>query len=185
MVYDYAGVSDDAQVYGNASVFDIASVFGKALVYGAAQVCSNAQVHENSQVYDNAVIFGDAQICDNAQVGENSIIAGTAKICGNAQIFGHPRIKDCALIENANDWKCFNGSCRDDVLTAYRTVNGSIQINHGNTNKTAAFFGTIEEYREFLEKTYKNDQKSKKYYEMLLEVIEFSFNRNTDSSTGK
>ena len=70
-IYNFAIISNYAQIYDNARISDDAVVRGNARVYGDATV------------YGYAIIDGDAQIFENAQVSGDAVIAGNTKVSGN------------------------------------------------------------------------------------------------------
>jgi tetrahydrodipicolinate N-succinyltransferase len=113
-----------------------ARVFDSAQVYGDAQVFDNAQVFEKARVSVNAWVFNNAQVSGNARVSGGARISGDSRVSGGAHVSGDARVGA------TSDWLSIGpvGS-RDDVWTAYRTVDG-IECS------TGCFIGSLDKFRD-------------------------------------
>ena len=153
-VFDHARVRDNAQVSGHASVF------GNAWVFGNAKVFDHAMVRDNAQVSGDAYVFGDASV------------RGNAWVFGDARVFGKIMLRGQARVGHTKDFQAFGGLGREFFnLTAYRTI-GGIELS------TNEFQGSIEEFRKWSKKTYKNYPKLKRSFELILEEIKVWFDLN-------
>ena len=119
---------------------------GNAWVYG------DAEVYGNARVCGNAWVYGDAEVCGNAWV------YGDAEVCGNARVYGNA------------DYTCVKGFGTEyRNTTFYRQKNGSIGV------KCGCFYGTIDEFREQVNKT--RDGKIAKEYLMIADLMEYHFQK--------
>jgi len=178
LIYGNADVSALVQVFGNARVFEDAKIYGDARIGGNSLVSGNAHVYGGhvygGQVFGTAQVYGkalvaDAKVYDDAQVYGNAQVCDNAQVCKEARIYGDAQIRGDALIENKEDWQCFIGVGDYETLTAFRTWNDLIKLAHGD------FLGSIEDFKKILRRKYKNNQRIKEYYELLLQAIEIWF----------
>ena len=161
-ISDDARVYGDAQVSGNACVSGNAWVSGDAQVYGNACVYGDAWVYGNAQVYGNARVSGDARVYGDAWVSGNAQVYGDARVYGDAQVYGNAQVSGNAQVLNRHSVVWFsNVGTENGTLTVYCGKNGLIATR-------GCFTGSVE---EFLDKSAKvNDEKTKREYELLIEV---------------
>lgn len=152
----------DCWVYGEAKVYDGAEVSGSAKVYGEAEVCDEAEVYGSAKVYGEAEAYGEAEVYGSAEVYD------WAKVYGEAEVYGLAEVSGSAIIEETKDYMTAGpiGS-RDDVTTAFRTLNG-VRI------KCGCFYGNIEEFEEKIKGTH-GDNKHAKEYLALAELLKIRF----------
>lgn len=112
---------------------------------------------ENLNDAGNAWIYGNAKVCGNAKVYGNARVYGDAEVCGNAKVCGD---NDYAVA------KGFGSQFR--ATTFFRLKGGSIGVRCG------CFFGTLDEFRSKVRKTYPEEKEGKEYL-MLAELMEFHF----------
>ena len=107
---------------------------------------------ENLSHVDNAWVYGDARVCGNAWVYGNARVCGNAWVCGDA------------------DYTCVKGFGTEyRNTTFYRQKDGSIGV------KCGCFSGTIDEFREQVNKT--RDGKIAKEYLMIADLMEYHFQK--------
>ena len=140
-------MSGDAQVCGNARVRGDARVFGNAWVYGDARV------------YGNARVFGNARVCGDAQVCGNVWVRGDAQVCGNARVYGD------AQYAYAHGFGSVNRT-----TTFFRLKDGGVGVSCG------CFYGTIQEFKDKVRKTYGESKIVEEYIDMA-DLMEKRFRR--------
>ena len=101
-------------------------------------------------------VYGEAKVYDEAKVSGSAEVSGFVKVCG------------LAIIEETKDYMTAGpiGS-RDDVTTAFRTLNGA-------RIKCCCFYGNIEEFEEKIKGTH-GDNKHAKEYLALAELLKVRF----------
>ena len=103
---------------------------------------------------------------------ENLSHNGNAWVFGDARVFGKIMLRGQARVGHTKDFQAFGGLGREFFnLTAYRTI-GGIELS------TNEFQGSIEEFRKWSKKTYKNYPKLKRSFELILEEIKVWFDLN-------
>lgn len=118
----------------------------------------NAWVYDDARVYDDAWVYGDARVCGNASVCGNARVYGDAWVCGNARVYDDA------------DYTCVKGFGTEyRNTTFYRQKDGSIGV------KCGCFYGTIDEFREQVNKT--RDGKIAKEYLMIADLMEYHFQK--------
>ena len=113
-------------------------------------------------VYGEAKVYGEAEVYGSAEVYD------WAKVYGEAEVYGLAEVSGSAIIEETKDYMTAGpiGS-RDDVTTAFRTLNG-VRI------KCGCFYGNIEEFEEKIKGTH-GDNKHAKEYLALAELLKIRF----------
>ena len=107
---------------------------------------------ENLSHAGNAWVYGDAEVYGNARV------YGDDEVCGNARVYGNA------------DYTCVKGFGTEyRNTTFYRQKDGSIGV------KCGCFYGTIDEFREQVNKT--RDGKIAKEYLMIADLMEYHFQK--------
>lgn len=169
-VFNDAQVSGNAKVLGNAEVHEFAKVFGDAKVYGDTEIsgyaviCSNPKVHGSSKISGTAKIHGNSEIYGNAEVYGDADIYGHARVLGNSKVFrraevsGISRIAGESSIEKTSDYICIGpvGS-RNDFTTFSKTKDENIHV------VTGCFSGSLEKFKEQVDKVHGNDQHGEDY----------------------
>lgn len=194
VVYGSVVVDDRAFISGNAKVLadnindkiivtDNSTITGDAGVMGKVVIAHNAFITGNAVIKGDGVeIKGDAQILDNVQIVSqarirgNTIIRGNAIIAGDAHIRGghiqgRPFFGDgCYISEGTRDYIVFeNVGSRLDVLTVYKTKYGGVRIS------TGCFLGSIDEFKKAVEKEHEKNEKIKKEYFYIIDIIKNRF----------
>ena len=152
----------DAWVSGNARVFGDAWVSGNAWVFGDACVSGNARVFGDAWVSGNARVSGDAWVSGNARV------SGDACVFGDAWVFG-----DACVSGNASIMWISNIGSRSDTTTFFLDKNKEIIVNCG------CFHGTIEQFREAVEKEH-GDNLHGKMYRLAIEMAKMKLQSATN-----
>jgi carbonic anhydrase/acetyltransferase-like protein (isoleucine patch superfamily) len=174
-VGDNAKVYGKAKVFGNAWVGDNAKVYGKAKVFGNARICNDAEVYGeakvfgNTEVYDGAELYDEAQVYGEARIFGSTEVYGEAKVFGNTWIYGSAEICSKAWVYHNMDYCCFQSFGSDGrTTTVFRESDESIRV------KCGCFFGTLEEFRERVEKQHGDTQFGKEYRAMI-DMIKIRF----------
>ena len=152
-----AWVSGNAQVYGDAWVSGNAQVSGNARVSDDAQVSGNARVYGNAWVCDDAWVYGDAQVSGNARV------YGNAWVCDDAWVYGDAWVSGDADYAYAHGFGSINRT-----TTFFRLKDGGVGVRCG------CFYGTLQEFRDKVQKTHGETKKAKEYL-MLADLMELRF----------
>lgn len=123
---------------------------GNAWVYGNAWVSGDARISDDARVYGNAQVYGNVRVSDDARVYGDAQVYGNAQVSGNAQVLNRHSVVWFSNVGTENG-----------TLTVYCGKNGLIATR-------GCFTGSVE---EFLDKSAKvNDEKTKREYELLIEV---------------
>ena len=135
----------------------------------------NCWIYANAKVYDDARVRNDAIVWGYAIVRNNAIVIGNAEVRNNAIVSGYAYIKENAYITSSDDFLCIGqiGS-RNDYTTFYLDKDKNIWVSCG------CFNGTIEEFKEAVEKTH-GDNKYGKQYSVIIKVIKGLFGTNPSS----
>ena len=178
-VYSDAKVFEHARVIDNGKVFYKAEVYGNAIVIKDSRVDHKARVCGQAILTDFARVDGDAAVCGQAIIKDYANVRGDAWIGGNAIVSKHscvsgnayvshsaeiavatPEsflkttafIQGDALISAPNDVLVISPIGQyNDILTAYRSKRGCIEVNIGR------YDGTLDEFtRKFLDENHNN-----------------------------
>lgn len=198
-IYDYCMIYDNAEIYDNVCIYGTAEIYGHTIikdnvkVYGTAKIRGETEITKNSEIYgfvdiknstitDNTKIYGKAtinrcNIFDNSEVYNisilnNVIVFGESKICCNN--YTDMYINDAILFNDA-----YITSSKDIIVviglgsigrktTFFKCKDGIIKVNCG------CFNGTIDEFKEEVTKTYKDNLYEKEYL-MLINLVKFRF----------
>lgn len=87
-VYEYAEVSEDAQVLGEAVIHEYGKIYGNAVVAGNSKVHGYAKIYENAHVHENAKVCDYAEVFGNAEAHEYADISGFSKVYGDTVVGG-------------------------------------------------------------------------------------------------
>lgn len=132
---DYAVVHMNAEVSGlvriseNANISGTAKVHDRARIYGHSKIYGNAEVYGDANISEYSNICGDAKVYDYAYVYGHSTITSDAKVCGNVNINGNTHISKNAIIENVHDYFTIGYIGNYNLITAYKTKSGNINID--------------------------------------------------------
>ena len=118
---------------------------GDAWVSGNAQVSGNARVSDDAQVSGNARVYGNAWVCDDAWVYGDAWVSGDADY---AYAHGFGSI--------------------NRTTTFFRLKDGGVGVRCG------CFYGTLQEFRDKVQKTHGETKKAKEYL-MLADLMELRF----------
>jgi hypothetical protein len=130
---------------GDAWVSGDARVFGDAWVSGDARVSGNARVFENARVFGDARVSGDARVFGNAWVSGNARVYGNARVSGNAWVSGNA------------DWLTIGPIGSRNAFITFTNTKGGIYVACG------CFWGTLESFREQVQKTHGDSEHGKAY----------------------
>ena len=145
--------------YGNAWVSGDARVYNDAFVTEGARVCGDARVYGNAWVYGDARVYGNARVFGNAQVCGNVWVRGDAQVCGNARVSGD------AQYAYAHGFGSVNRT-----TTFFRLKDGGVGVSCG------CFYGTIQEFKDKVRKTYGESEIVEEYIDMA-DLMEKRFRR--------
>jgi len=190
-VMNNAQIRDHARVLGNACISEHAVVIRNAWVNGDARVEGNARVSRNARVSGNATVKDRASVCgradvrDYAIIGSCSYIGGYTVAAGKAEIsiFNAPEalqanavIRGDAYILNPHDILAISSiGSRSDILTAYRSKIGGIEVS------TGCFQGTLEEFIKQVKISHGHNQYGKEYHAAIAFIKKFfSIDRGLD-----
>ena len=132
---------------------------GDAWVYGDARVYGNAWVSGNARVYGNAQVYGDARVYGNAQV------YGDAWVYGDARVYGDAWVSGDADYAYAHGFGSINRT-----TTFFRLKDGGVGVSCG------CFYGTIQEFKDKVRKTYGESEIVEEYIDMA-DLMEKRFRR--------
>jgi len=158
-----ARVAGNARVYGNAWVSGDARVSGNARVYGNAGVSENAWVSGDARVYGNAWVSGDARVFGDARVAGNARVSGDAWVYGNAWVYGdawvsgNARVYGNARVSSDADWLTIGPIGSRNAFITFTNTKGGIYVACG------CFWGTLESFREQVQKTHGDSEHGKAY----------------------
>lgn len=190
-VMNNAQIMECARVLGNACISEHAVVTrnawvnGDARVEGNARVSGGARVSGNATVKDRASVCGRADVRDYAIIGSCSYIGGYTVVSGKAEIsiFNAPEalqanaiIRGDAYILNPHDILAISSiGSRSDILTAYRSKIGGIEVS------TGCFKGTLEEFIKQVKISHGHNQYGKEYQAAIAFIKKFfSIDRGLD-----
>ena len=111
-----------------------------------------AWVSDNAWVSGDACVFGNARVSGDARVFGDACVSGNARVSGDACVFGNASIM----------WISNIGS-RSDTTTFFLGKKKEIIVNCG------CFHGTIEQFREAVEKEH-GDNLHGKMYRLAIEM---------------
>jgi carbonic anhydrase/acetyltransferase-like protein (isoleucine patch superfamily) len=165
LIEDNAIVTDDVEISGGAKIADNVLIEDNVKVKGIG-----VEIRGYARVYGDVIIAGNAKIFGKSKIGCEAIIAGNAHIRGG-HITGKPFLGDSCFIEDGrNDYVVFeNFGSRLDILTAYKTKYGGVKIS------TGCFLGSIDEFKKAVEKTHGDNEKIKKEYFYIIDIIKNRF----------
>ena len=133
---------------------------------GDCWVHNNAKVFGNARVCDDAEVYNNARVCDNARVYGNAKVYGNARVFNNAKVYGNARVYSNADISNTTDYITIGpiGS-RNDYTTFYLSKDKTIYA------KCGCFNGSIDEFKDKVNETHKDNDKYRNDYLSVIEVV--------------
>lgn len=142
-------VSKDAQVFERAIIADFASVNGRAFVSGKAIIKDHAEISDHAWIDENAIVSRHSFVGGITYVSHNTEIAvGTPESFLETKAF----ILGDALISDPNDVLTISPiGTKNDILTAYRSKQGCIEVSLG------CYHGTISEFTHYTCERYRNN----------------------------
>ena len=141
---------------------------------GDAWVSGNARVFGDAWVSGNAWVFGDACVSGNARVFGDAWVSGNARVSGDACVFGDAWVfGDACVSGNASIMWISNIGSRSDTTTFFLDKNKEIIVNCG------CFHGTIEQFREAVEKEH-GDNLHGKMYRLAIEMAKMKLQSATN-----
>ena len=169
----------------NARVYDNAVVYGNAWVYDNAWVSDDARVYDNARVSDNAVVRGNARVYDDASVVDNAVVYGNAWVfdnawvCGDAQVYGNAVVRGDALIESTADYltvgPALSALSSGRFVTAHKDAVIGVRVN------TGCFTGTLQEFRDAIERTHANNPAALRQYMLFHKMFADYFSAESES----
>lgn len=181
-VYDNAMISGNGKVFGYANIYDNAIICGNALVYGNAIISGNVIIYGHAKVSGNAEVYGHAEVSGNVEVYGHAIIYGYAKVYGYTEVYNYAKVygyteidgnivlRNNDIIDNKNNiLSISNIGSRNATTTFIKYPDKSIHVNCG------CFSGTIDEFKQKVLKTHKNNEKYKKEYLYAIEFVLHKF----------
>ena len=133
---------------------------------GDCWVYNNAKVSDNARVYGNAEVCDDAWVYNNARVYGNAEVYGNAWVFGNAWVYNNAEVYNNAYISNTTDYITIGpiGS-RNDHTTFYLSKDMTIYV------KCGCFSGSIDEFKDKVNETHKDNDKYRNDYLSVIEVV--------------
>ena len=99
----------------------------------------------------DAWVSGDARVAGNARVYGNAWVSGDARVSGNARVYGNARVSSDA------DWLTIGPIGSRNAFITFTNTKGGIYVACG------CFWGTLESFREQVQKTHGDSEHGKAY----------------------
>ena len=177
-IYDNAQIYENAKIYGNAMVCNNVKIRGDALVFGNARILKDAQVYGNAWICNKALISGRAIVCEDSAIYENAFIDDYVQVLGNANVCGNAGVHDNSIISGGMVYGCAC-ICGDatikeisDYIVFKNFWSSGRYFTYTRSNKmwsVGCFYGTGD---QLIKKAYRDSEISGRNYERIVRYVE-------------